>query len=149
MLKQPWEFPRTHNACMIGRCSHVWLFATLWSVAHKAPLSWGFSRQEYWSRLWCPPPGNVPNPGIELLSCMPPPSAGRFCFVFFYLYSYLGRPRTHKVKLKCQKFSGTTIYPGIRNINLLHLLDPTYLSHDLDFEWFEKSNLKKTVESAK
>ena len=45
--------------------SCVWLFATLWTVARQAPLSMGFSRQEYWSGLPCPPPGDLPNPGIE------------------------------------------------------------------------------------
>ena len=45
--------------------SHVRLFATLWTVAHQAPLSMGFSRQEYWSGLPCPPLGGLPNPGIE------------------------------------------------------------------------------------
>ena len=45
--------------------SHVWLFATLWSVAYQAPLSMGFSRQEYWSGLPLPFPGNLPDPGIE------------------------------------------------------------------------------------
>ena len=38
---------------------------TLWTVAHQAPLSMGFSRQEYWSGLPCPPPGDLPIPGIE------------------------------------------------------------------------------------
>ena len=45
--------------------SHVQLFATLWTVAHKTPLSMGFFRQEYWSGLPSPPPGDLPNPGIE------------------------------------------------------------------------------------
>ena len=45
--------------------SRVQLFATPWTVAHQAPLSVGFSRQEYWSRLPCPSPGDLPNPGIE------------------------------------------------------------------------------------
>ena len=45
--------------------SHVWLFATLWSIAHQTPLSMGFSRQEYWSGLPFPSPGDLPNPGIE------------------------------------------------------------------------------------
>ena len=36
-----------------------------WSIAHQAPLSMVFSRQEYWSGLPCPPPGDPPNPGIE------------------------------------------------------------------------------------
>ena len=40
-------------------------FATPWTVAHQVPLSLGFSRQEYWSGLPFPPPGDIPDPGIE------------------------------------------------------------------------------------
>ena len=45
--------------------SHVRLFATPWTVAHQAPLSMGFSRQEYWSGLPLPSPGALPNPEIK------------------------------------------------------------------------------------
>ena len=45
--------------------SRVWLFATPWTVAHQAPPSMGFSRQEYWSRLPFPSPGDLPDSGIE------------------------------------------------------------------------------------
>ena len=45
--------------------SHVRLFATPWTVFHQAPPSTGFSRQEYWSGLPFPSPGNLPDPGIE------------------------------------------------------------------------------------
>jgi len=45
--------------------SHLWLFATLWTVAHQTPLSMGFSRQEYWSRLPFPIPVDLSNPRIE------------------------------------------------------------------------------------
>ena len=48
--------------------SCVWLFATPWTVAHQAPLSTGFSRQEYQSGLPFPCPGDLPDPGIELQS---------------------------------------------------------------------------------
>ena len=41
---------------------------TLWTVAQQAPLSMGFSRQEYWSGLLCSPPGDLSNPGVELMS---------------------------------------------------------------------------------
>ena len=41
------------------------LFATLWTVAHQAPLYMGFSKQEYWSGLPFPSPGDLPDPGIE------------------------------------------------------------------------------------
>ena len=45
--------------------SHVQLFVTPWTVAYKGPPSMGFSRQEYWSGLPFPSPGDLPNPGIE------------------------------------------------------------------------------------
>ena len=45
--------------------SPIRLFATLWTVVHEASPSMGFSRQEYWSGLPFPSPGNLPNPGIE------------------------------------------------------------------------------------
>ena len=45
--------------------SRVRLFATPWTVAYEAPQSMGFSRQEYWSGLPFPSPGDLPNPGIE------------------------------------------------------------------------------------
>ena len=45
--------------------SHVRLFVTPWTVAYQAPPSMGFSRQEYWSALLFPSPGDLPNPGIE------------------------------------------------------------------------------------
>ena len=44
--------------------SHVRLFATPWNVAHQAPPTMGFSRQEYWSGLLFPSPGDLPDPGI-------------------------------------------------------------------------------------
>ena len=52
----------------LSRFSHVQIFETLWTVALQAPLSLGFSRQDYWSGLPCPPLGDLPNPGIEARS---------------------------------------------------------------------------------
>ena len=45
--------------------SRVRLFVTLWTAAYQVPLSIGFSRQQYWSGLPCPPPGDLPHPGME------------------------------------------------------------------------------------
>ena len=53
---------------MLSSFSCVLLFATLWTIARQAPLSMGFSRQESWSGLSCPPPGDLPDPGTELVS---------------------------------------------------------------------------------
>ena len=58
--------------------SRIQLFVTLWTVARQASLSMGFSRQEYWSGLPCPPPGGLPHPGIEPASLMSPALAGGF-----------------------------------------------------------------------
>ena len=69
---------RKVNACVLSGFSRVWLFATLWTVDLLAPLSMGFSRQEYWSGWPCPPPGDLPNPGIEPMSLISPALAGRF-----------------------------------------------------------------------
>ena len=66
------------RACVLTCFSRVWLFVALWTVAYKAPLSVGFSRQESWSRLLCPAPRDLPNPGTELTSLMSPGLAGRF-----------------------------------------------------------------------
>ena len=66
--------------CMCVCClfSRVQLFVTLWTLAHQAPLSMGFSRQEYWNGLPRPPPGDLPDPGIEPSSLLSPASAGGF-----------------------------------------------------------------------
>jgi len=70
--------------------SHVLLFATLWTVAHQAPPSMGFSRQECWSGLPFPSPGDLPNPGIEPSSpalqadtlTSEPPGKMVWCYLF-------------------------------------------------------------------
>ena len=58
--------------------SHVQFFATAWTIACQAPLSMGFSRQEYWSGLPFPSLGDLPNAGIKPASRMSPALAGRF-----------------------------------------------------------------------
>ena len=63
---------------MLSRFSYGRLCAIPWTVACQAPLSIGFSRQEYWRRLQCPSPRDLPNSGIEPSSFIPPALAGRF-----------------------------------------------------------------------
>ena len=70
--------PYMPACCLLSHFSCVQLFATLWTVAHQAPLSMGFSRQEYWDGLPFPSLGNLPNPGIETISFMSPALAGGF-----------------------------------------------------------------------
>ena len=63
---------------MLSRFGCGWLFVTLWTVACQAPLSMGFSRQEYWSGLSCQPPGHLPDPGMEHVPPLSPILAGEF-----------------------------------------------------------------------
>ena len=75
---EPSGKPTECNACVLSSFSYVQLCVTLWTVAHQPPLFMGFCRKEHWSRLSCPPPGDLPNPGIEPRSLMSPALAGGF-----------------------------------------------------------------------
>ena len=70
------------NDCLLCQSaqsfSHVQLSAAPWTVAHQAPLSLEFSRQEYWSGLPFPPPGDRPDAGIKPMSLVSPALTGRF-----------------------------------------------------------------------
>ena len=67
------------QCCPVSICfNRVQLFVTPWNVAHQAPLSMGFCRQEYWGGFPCPPSGDLPNPGIKLASLTSPALASRF-----------------------------------------------------------------------
>ena len=62
----------------LSRFSHAQFCATPWTVTLRAPLSTGFSRQEYWSGLPCLPPGDLSDPGIKRTSRVSPSLAGGF-----------------------------------------------------------------------
>ena len=64
--------------------SHVWPSETPWTVARQAPLPMGFSRQESWSGLPCPPPRDRPDPGINSFPLPPPLSFIRHCLLTQY-----------------------------------------------------------------
>ena len=66
------------HACTLSRFGHVQLLATLWTVVCQAPLSVGFSGQEYWSGVPRPSPGDLPHPGIEPTSLLSLVLTGRF-----------------------------------------------------------------------
>ena len=73
-----WATREVHRCEVLSRFSHIQLFVTLWTAACQALLSMGFSRQEYWSGLPCPSPGDLPHPGMEPESLMSPALAGGF-----------------------------------------------------------------------
>ena len=72
------QYSREWHARILSRFSHARLCTTLWTATRQAPLSIGFSRQDYWSGLPCPPPGDLLNPGIKPTSLMSPALAGGF-----------------------------------------------------------------------
>ena len=80
-------------ACVLSCFGRVQLFGTPGTVAHWAPLSMGFSRQENWSGLPFPPPGDLPNPGIKATSLRSPALAGELftsSITWAALIGYLG-----------------------------------------------------------
>ena len=67
-----------HTKSYVCILSHVWLFGTPWTIARQVPLSMGFPRQDYWSGLPFPTPGDLPNPRTEPISLVSPALAGEF-----------------------------------------------------------------------
>ena len=72
--------------CVLSRFSCVRLFVTPWTIVYQAPLSMGFSRQENWNLMPCPPPGDLPHLGIELASPASPALQVDFFFFFFFYH---------------------------------------------------------------
>ena len=86
--------------------SRVRLFVTPWTVAYQAPLSMGFSRQEYWSGVPFPSPVDLPDPGIEpgssaLQANALPSEPPRLCIVFKIIYFSFLRALMHRVRSRC------------------------------------------------
>ena len=87
------------HAWVLSCFSSVWLCATPRTVAHQALLSMGFSREEYWSGLLCPPAGDLPDPGIEShyiylhwqAGSLPlePPGKSQYLYIYIYIYMYI------------------------------------------------------------
>ena len=75
--------------CMCAKSlQQVWLFVIPWTEAHQAPLSMGFSRQEYWSQLPYPPPPDFPNSGVEP-KCLTSICIGRWVLVCIHIIIFL------------------------------------------------------------
>ena len=85
-------------AAVFSHFSHIRLFATLWTVAHHAPLFTGFFRQEYWSGLPFHSPEDLPDPGFELaISCVSCIAGGFFTAGPLVLYITHTHTQTHKI----------------------------------------------------
>ena len=107
------------------------LFATPWTVACQGPLSMGLSRQTYWSRLPCPPPGDLPDPGTEPTSLTSPLLAGGFFSTCATWEVHLGIMDSYcllplESNYACQKFQGTSRMPLAINIIFNITTEGTY-----------------------
>ena len=122
--------------------SRVRLPATPWTVAHQAPLSMGFSRQEYWSGLPRPPPWDLPDPGIEPLSLASPALAGMFLITSATWEAQNYFLQQHK-KLSylrgCSKHLGLSV--KISKVPCLRSKNYGRTQTDPDFSECESSNL--------
>ena len=134
------------GVCML---SHVCLFVTLWTVAQQAPLTMGFSRQEYWSGLPFPSSGNLPNLGIKPTSLMSPALSGgffttsaawealvinntvinivyKFLFEHFNYLGYIPKLYSNGISGSC----GNSIFTFLRNYNnVFHRSCTIFYSH--------------------
>ena len=79
--------------CCAQLFSHVWLFVAPWTIAHQAPPSMGFSRQEYYSGLPFPTPGNLPDPVIKSMRSRPLASPALACRFFMTSATWEGPPK--------------------------------------------------------
>ena len=102
-------------ACVLSCFSHVQPIATLWTIACQAPLSMGFSRQEYWSGLPCPPPEDLPNPWMEPTSALQADS---------FLLSYQGSPKIDISSVQLVQFSHSVLSHSLRPHGLQHTRPP-------------------------
>ena len=95
------------HVCMFSRSVVSDSLVIPWTVVHQAPLPMGFPRQKYWSGLPFPPPGDLPDPGIEAAS----PACLLHCKWILHLLSHLGSPRAaFMVRLVWEK----EIYPYMK-----------------------------------
>ena len=127
------------QACMLSCFSHVRLFATLWTVARQAPLSMGFSRQDYWSGLPFPSQGDLPNPGIKPTSLLSPALAGGF-FTASATWEALFVPKWHCIVHVRQSLSLSTL-----SSLSIHLLIDTGCFHILAIVDTASMNIEETV----
>ena len=114
-----WSF-LSDSACSLSQFSRVQLFAALWTIAHKAPLSIGFSRQEYWSGLPCPSPADLPNPEAEAaLLCLLHRQAGSLLLAPHAKPSKWQRVMDKKSSLSTRTRTRTTVRASLQSISVL------------------------------
>ena len=114
-------------ACLLNRFGCVQLTENLLSVACQAPLSMGFSQHEYWGRLPCSPPGDLPDPGIEPTSSVSPALQ-----TVSFLLIHWGSPKGAIMRIQTCLVTGILSFPGSRiERNKCLLFKPSNLWHSV------------------
>ena len=130
--------------CVLRCFSCIRLFETLWTVDRQVPLSMGFSRQEYWSGLSYPPPGDLPDLGIEPMPLISPVLAGRFfATVRSFKNSLVFPPVSIRVtgKIQCQN-SHKSLAQLIKH-GQIEVMSDTFYPQRLELIWVFKDNFTK------
>ena len=117
------------HACMLS-CCYVWFFAPLWTVAHKSPLSMGFFWQKYCSALPFPPPGDLPDPGIEPTSLGSPALAGEL-----FTTKQPGKPHTCIASPIINIFQQNGAFIIVYKLTLTHHNQPKFIVYVRVHSW--------------
>ena len=113
----------TNCGCVLRHVSRVWLFATPWTIFHQAPLSMGFSRQEYWRGSPCPPPGDLPDPGIEPTFLMSPALAVTRTWYNLHKFNLYWVPESDAACIFWPRSSHLSFHYFISSLSLLSFLN--------------------------
>ena len=113
--------PELHLLLCVKSFSHVWLLVTPWTVACQAPLSMGFSRQEYWSEFPFPSPGDLPDSGIKPMTLRSPMLAGGF-----FTTEPPGKPEVHIILPQMAAWCNYTFLGSSFQNLRCHFWDPIY-----------------------
>ena len=125
--------------CGPPTCVCTQLLATLWIVVHQAPLSMGFSRQEYWSGLPFPPAGDVPDPGIEAAFPVSPSLAGE-SLPLNHLGSDPGGIIGKEPACQCRKCKKPGFHPCVGKVPWRRKWQPTKVFSSVQFSGSVVSN---------
>ena len=131
--------------------SCIWLFVTPWTVASQTPLSMEVSRQEYWSGLPFPSPGNLPDPGIKPASPASPALAGGF-----FTTAPPGKPLTYtEIVLSTILWSWYLVKSGLRSpksiisqLHSLHLFPYSFIQQILSSTYYVPGNVLGSEDTA-
>ena len=113
---------------LLSHFSCVWLFVALWTIVCQAPLSMEFSRQEYWSGLPFPSPGDLPDPGIE-------PRSPAFRQILYHLAAAAAAKSLQSCPTLCNPIDGSPPGPSVHWILQARVLEWVAISFSNAWKW--------------